>query len=447
MHISKHNLKIKESSVKQYKMEKFNYTDVTDPCIKCGKCKPVCTIFNINKDETTSPRGFLDLLGAYEKGELDLDANAKEIFESCFLCTNCVEACPIDLPTDMVIEQVRNEIAKKFGIAWYKKLFFFLLRHRKIMDLMSKLGYVFQTCGLKIDKEKQSALPRFSLPIVKKERALPFADKTSFLNKYPAFIKNSKEEHTDTKNKVAIFIGCMGNYTYTNIGDSLIKILRHLEIDVMIPKKQACCGAPAYFTGDFDTVDHLIKKNIKYFETFIDEVDAIIIPEATCSAMINIDWVHFLHDQPEWKKRAQKIAPKVKMATLWLEKNTKLKDILASKGKNVNDLVTYHDPCHAKKMQGISSEPRALLSQNYEIKEMSDPNRCCGFGGVTMQSEKYHLAKAAGMPKAAMIKETKANIVSAECSACRMQITNSLHVSDVQDVIFKNPIELIAEAL
>ena len=79
--------------------------------------------------------------------------------------------------------------------------------------------------------------------------------------------------------------------------------------------------------------------------------------------------------------------------------------------------------------------------------EMSDSNRCCGFGGVTMQSEKYHFAKAAGLPKAAMIKETKASIVSAECSACRMQITNSLHNSKVEDVVFKNPIELIAASL
>jgi len=349
----------------------------------------------------------------------------------------------------MVIEQVRNEIAKKYGIAWYKKAFFFLLRHRTIMDIMAKLGYVFQTCGLKTDDKKQSALPRFSLPIVKKDRALPFADKTSFLKKYPAVINNSSNvnENSDVKNKVAIFIGCMGNYAYTNIGDSLVKILKKLELDVIIPKKQLCCGAPAYFTGDFDTVDYLIKKNITYFETFIDDVDAIIIPEATCSAMINIDWVHFLHDQPEWKERAASIAPKVQMATKWLENNTKLKDILVSKNRNITDLVTYHDPCHAKKMQGISKEPRSLLSQNYEMKEMSDSNRCCGFGGVTMQSEKYHLARAAGMPKAAMIKETKANIVSAECSACRMQITNSLHVSDVKEVVFKNPIELIADVL
>jgi glycolate oxidase iron-sulfur subunit len=424
---------------------KFNFTAVSDDCIKCGKCKTVCTIFNVNQDETTSPRGFIDLLGAYKRDELELDTTAKDIFESCFLCTNCVEVCPNDLPTDMIIEQVRSDIAKQYGIAWYKRAFFFLLRHRKIMDLMAKLGWVFQTCGLKIDNQKQSGKFRLNLPIeLIKDRSLPFADRKSFLNTYPENIKYSQDKTKITK--VAIFIGCMGNYAYTNIGKSLLSILEKLEIDVMIPKKQKCCGAPAYFTGDFDTVDHLVKKNIEYFETFIDDVDAIIIPEATCSAMINIDWEHFLHDQPDWKERAKKIAPKVQLATKWLENNTQLKSMLKSNGKTMNEIVTYHDPCHAKKMQGVYKEPRNLISQNYQIDEMSDSNECCGFGGVTMQSEKYHFAKAVGSKKASMINNTKANIVSAECSACRMQITDSLGRTDT-NVVFKNPIELIAEVL
>jgi len=429
-------------------VNKFDYTTISDDCVKCGKCKPVCTIFNINQDETTSPRGFIDLLGAYKRDELELDKTAKDIFESCFLCTNCVEVCPNDLPTDMIIEQVRSDIAKKYGITWYKKLFFFLLRHRKTMDFLSKLGWMFQTCALKLDEKKQSALPRFSLPIVKKDRALPFADGKSFLKKYPEniYAKNKKDEE-GKKNRVAIFIGCMSNYTYTNTGDSLVKILQKLDLDIFIPKKQLCCGAPAYFTGDFDTVDYLVKKNIEYFETWIDEVDAIVIPEATCSAMINQDWEHYLHNQPQWKERAKKIAKKVYMATKWLENNTKLNELLQNSNKQFDKLVTYHDPCHAKKMQGVWKEPRNLLSKNYQLKEMSDSNRCCGFGGVTMQTEKYEFAKAAGLPKAAMIKETQAQIVSAECSACRMQLTNALHLGKVDEVEFKNPIELIAEAL
>ncbi|WP_373000161.1 (Fe-S)-binding protein [Sulfurimonas sp.] len=419
--------------------EIFDYANITDDCVKCGKCIPVCTIHNVNADEVTSPRGFLDLLGAYQRGKLDLDKNVKDIFESCFLCTNCVDVCPKSLPTDMVIEQVRSDIAQKFGIAWYKKAFFLLLRHRWMNDLAFKLGWVFQTCGFKIKADIDSMNSRFSIPMLKADRLLPSLRKTSFLNTYPENINNGG------KRKVAIFIGCLGNYNYKDVGTGLLEILGHLEIDAFLAKNQKCCSAPAYFTGDFDTVDYNAKFNIEYFESFSSDVEAIIVPEATCSAMLKIDYEHYFHDQPEWKARAAAIKGKIFMATEWLQHHTHLEQLLKTKKKDTK-IVTYHDPCHAKKMQGIHAEPRNLISKNYNIVEMSDPNVCCGFGGVTMQSEKYHFAKAAGIPKAAMIKNTHADVVSAECSACRMQINASMSYADVETV-FKNPIELIAEAL
>jgi len=420
----------------------FNFSQTSDECIKCGKCIPVCTIHQVNPDEVTSPRGFIDLLGAYQQGNLNLDKNAKDIFESCFLCTACVEVCPNSLPTDMVIEEVRADIADKFGIAWFKRAFFTLLRHRWLMDIMMKLGYTFRTCGFSNDTKRGGIIPRFPMPLIKSGRLLPSLGKTSFLNKYPQEIKHGG------KRRVAIFIGCLANYNYTTVGDSLIDILQELGIDAFIPKDQLCCSAPAYFTGDFYTVETLTKKNIEYFETFIDDVEAIIIPEATCSAMIKHDWETFLnnHQMQDWAYRAKQLNKKIFMATEWLEENTDLKERLAKKGKTISETITYHDACHAKKVQGIHKQPRDLLSQNYTITEMSDSDRCCGFGGVTMQTEKHHLAEAVGKPKAAMIEETKATIVSAECSACRMQIGNSLKQAEV-DVVFKNPVELIAKAL
>ena len=57
------------------------------------------------------------------------------------------------------------------------------------------------------------------------------------------------------------------------------------------------------------------------------------------------------HDQPEWKQRAIAIKPMIYMATEYLSKNTKLKELLKSK-KRLDVLVTYHDPCHARKNAG-----------------------------------------------------------------------------------------------
>ena len=420
----------------------FNFSETSDACIKCGKCIPVCTIHQINPDETTSPRGFIDLLGAYQKGALELDKNAKGVFESCFLCTNCVDVCPNSLATDMVIEEVRADIAQKFGIAWFKKAFFFLLRHRLVMDLAMKFGYVFKTCALAKDEKERGLFARFNLPLIKKGRLLPSMGKTSFLNAYPEQINQGK------KQKVAIFIGCLANYNYTSIGDSLVEILKALDIEIYIPKKQLCCGAPAYFTGDSASVEYLIEKNLNYFETFMDEYDAMLIPEATCSAMIKHDWEVFCknNQRNELVPRIKKLLPKIHMATQWLHNKTNLSDILKAKGITLDATVTYHDPCHARKVQGIYQEPRNLLSPNYNLIEMSDPNRCCGFGGVTIQTEKFHLAQLAGKPKASMIQDTKATYVSAECSACRMQLSEALSDAKVE-TIFKNPLELIAEAL
>ncbi|WP_457561400.1 (Fe-S)-binding protein [Caminibacter sp.] len=419
----------------------FKFSDVSDMCIKCGKCIPGCTIHRVNPDEATSPRGFLDILKGVEEGEIEIDKTFKDTVESCFLCNQCVEVCPNSLPTDFMIENARNLVAKKFGIAPWKKAFFFMLRHRWAYDLISKLGFYFQSCGFKIEEKKKSIRSRFSLPMLERGRLLPAFRKKTFLKKYPEEIKVSG------KRRVAIFIGCLANYNYTEVGDALVKILKFLDIDIFIPKKQACCGAPAYFTGDFDTTEYLIKKNIEYFESFIDEVEAILVPEATCTAMLRKDYEEYIHHHmdEEWLKRYKKIQNKIFGTTEWLYKHTDLEKRLEEKNKKITTL-TYHDACHFGKVFNIREEPRSLLNKVATINEMEDPDVCCGFGGITIQSEKFHLARKEGLIKAEMIKKVDAEVVSAECSACRMQITE--HLDKVGDnKLFKHPLEIIAKAI
>ena len=420
-------------------MQKFDFSAISDMCVKCGKCKPNCTIFKISGDEVRSPRGFLDLIGAYNRGEMKLDKNAKSIFESCFLCTNCVEACPASLPVDEMIENVRFDLAQKYGISWYKRLFFYLLRHRWVMDFAARLGYVFKSCGFR-EHDNDTMQPKFALPMLKKERLLPNPSKKSFLNSHPEIIKNGERQ-------VGIFIGCMANYAYTDTGEGLLKILKELGISAHLMKKQVCCAAPAYFTGDFATVEANAKKNIAYFEKVLESCEAIICPEATCSAMLKVDYERFFEHDEHWKERAKKVMSKLYLATEYFVKFTNLEQILEQKteGKEKPALV-YHDPCHARKMQGVWREPRALLSRIFTLKNSGDEISCCGFGGVTTQSQNYHLARAAGLSRANTLSKAGANVVSAECSACKMQLNNSLNLAS-SELRCKNPIELIASVL
>ena len=415
----------------------FDYAKYAENCVKCAKCVPTCTIHRVSRDETTSPRGFIHLLSCVQNGSLKLDKQAKKIFESCFLCTHCVSVCPSKVPTDLMIEQARAEIKAQLGMAFYKKAIFFILKRRGLMNLLARLGFVFKVCGFA--EEKNGMRARFSMPMIKKDRLLPSLKSRSFLETYPERID------FDGERQVAIFIGCFANYVYTSVGDSLLYILKRLKINAFIPKDQLCCGAPSYFTGDLETTKWLIKYNIEYFELFIDTVEAVLVPEATCSSMIIHDWLRVLEGEPQWQERARKIIAKVVIASKWLHKETDLLKLLPeNEGEKL--VVTYHDPCHAKQTQGVFKEPRALIGKGYTLREMENADQCCGFGGLTIQSDRFELAQMAGREKSAMIIATGADIVSAECSACRLQLGNALFERH-SDMDFAHPLELAAQQL
>lgn len=354
----------------------------------------------------------------------------------------------MNLPIDVVIARARVDIAKQYGIPLYKRIAFYLLGKRSVLNFLFSLGYYFNPCLFK--KEKGWQKLRFKLPKIGDRVIMPLNSR-SFLQTYKG-VQQSKRNDSPKRRKVGIYIGCLSNYNYKNVGVSLLAILDRLGIDAMILERQECCGAPAFFSGDIGNTTRLIKKNLDYLVPFLDEIEALLIPEATCAAMLSHDWQNALHiesevhgtDNSHYLNELAKLTNKAFMASKWIHDNTHIQELLDKSGKQ-DVAITYHDPCHARKVLGVFKEPRALL-QNFKIQEMSDCQTCCGFGGVTIQSEKYHLAKAVGDKKAASIAQSGAQIVSAECSACRMQIDDSMARNNVS-ATFKHPLELIAQSL
>ena len=94
--------------------------------------------------------------------------------------------------------------------------------------------------------------------------------------------------------------------------------------------------------------------------------------------------------------------------------------MLAKSGKKIDQIVTYHDPCHAKNARCLE-EPRELLKQNYVLTEMSDQIDVVDLVELLCKLKNMIFAKAAGSPKAAMIRDTKStncemlNVVHVEC--------------------------------
>ena len=442
--------------------------DIASACVKCGKCIPTCTTYQLHKDEVHSPRGFLESIYQYTQGNLTLDASLQNALDTCFLCNHCVSSCPISLPIDGAIEQMRMRAKKSL----FKRFYFFLLRHRWCMDWVFRFVAFIPPCAFRGSGSNLLGL-RFA--------------KKPFLNRYACYVgqgavgsraerseigqnragqsvvgrsstegsergkagQKARLEQNLKKQRVGIFIGCLGNYNYPSMGESLLKILEILGIGVLLPK-QECCGAPAYFGGDLETSLLLVQRNIAHLESIINEVDAILIPEATCAAVMLKDWGEILQlgrAGEEWQARLSRLIPKMSMATPWLYHATALPVLLARCGKQ--DLTfTYHDPCHAAGVLGITQEPRALLGANYRFLPLEDSTRCCGFGGVGIQMGHSALARRAGERKADAILASGAGVVSAECSACRVQITASLAKSSAKEKpAFAHPLELIAKAL
>ncbi|MDM7917611.1 MAG: heterodisulfide reductase-related iron-sulfur binding cluster [Methanosarcina sp.] len=91
--------------------------------------------------------------------------------------------------------------------------------------------------------------------------------------------------------------------------------------------------------------------------------------------------------------------------------------------KPVNMRVTYHDPCHLVRGQGIRDEPREILNKikGLEFVEMDIPDQCCGAGGG-VRSGKPEIAADLGRKKAKMIEKLDVDAVVTICPFCENNI-------------------------
>lgn len=220
--------------------------------------------------------------------------------------------------------------------------------------------------------------------------------------------------------KVALFITCLVDQLFPNVGVSVVKVLREAGCDVAFDDRQTCCGQPAFNTG-------YRKEARKFAEAFIaifDEtaVDAIVTPSGSCAAMVRHFPDLFPNDEP-WRRRAERIAAETYEFTEFLVNVLRRTDFDAS----FSGRMTWHDACHALRDLNLKTEPRELLRhvRKAELVEMRDCESCCGFGGTF--SVKYpEISVAILDKKIAAIEESNVDAVVSCDSSCLMQIGGRL---------------------
>ena len=179
----------------------------------------------------------------------------------------------------------------------------------------------------------------------------------------------------DTKKTVTLFIQCLVDGIYPEVGEAVVRIFRKLGISLICPTRQTCCGQPAFNAGYRREAAVAAKRFIDIFEA----ADAIVCPSGSCVTMVRHHYPQLFDDGDPWLQRARKVAAKTFELTEYLVDVLGVEDL----GARYDGAVTYHDSCHLLRNLRIQSQPRKLLAKisGAEFIEMHDADRCCGFGG------------------------------------------------------------------
>ena len=175
--------------------------------------------------------------------------------------------------------------------------------------------------------------------------------------------------------RVALFVTCLVDLIRPSVGFAAAKLLEDAGLAVEVPL-QACCGQPAYNSGDRATSREIAEQVIEAFAPY----PHVVVPSGSCAGMLKVHYPRLFRDDPNRLRQAEAFAAKT------FELVSFLVDVLGltSVSTEYTGKVTYHDACSGLRELGVKAQPRKLLAsiRGLELKEMQDADVCCGFGGT-----------------------------------------------------------------
>lgn len=201
--------------------------------------------------------------------------------------------------------------------------------------------------------------------------------------------------------RVALFVTCIVDQALPEVGVAAVRLLRRAGYEVDFPMSQTCCGQPFYNSGFRDEARRLAQRMIEIFGPY----EAVVAPSGSCTAMVRVEFPHLFDELPGWRRRALRLAAKTYELSEFLVNVAGWQPEQSAAGLQ----VTYHDSCHMNRLLHLHDEPRSLLrAAGAQIVEMSESDRCCGFGGLfsirmpevsnAMTAEKLRQAEESGAP-------------------------------------------------
>ena len=386
--------------------------DIKD-CLRCGKCKPVCTTHIPRANLLYSPRNKILATGLMIEAFLYEEQTRRgislhhweemnDVADHCTVCHRCVTPCPVNIDFGDVTVRMRGILKsrgqRKSRPATAASMAFLNAKDPRTIKLMRKgmiewgygaqrLGHnVFKKIGLAGTKGKVpdanpktrpahtrdlSSIPAQVVHFVKKPMpgALPSKTTRAMLgledDKVVPIIRDPQkvDENSDA---VFYFPGCGSERLFSQIGMATMAMLYHAGAQTVLPPGYICCGYPQTSNGDIEKGQQITTENRVLFHRVANtlnymDIKTVIVSCGTCMDQL-------------LKYEFEQIFPGCRLLDIHeylLEKGYKLDGVDGVQ-------YMYHEPCHTpmKSHDGtkVASE---LMGQEVELND-----RCCGEAGT-----------------------------------------------------------------
>jgi L-lactate dehydrogenase complex protein LldE len=215
--------------------------------------------------------------------------------------------------------------------------------------------------------------------------------------------------------RVALFVTCIVDQVFPNVGLAIADVLERLGYEIDFPAAQTCCGQPAFNSGFWDEA----RPAARHFLDTFEHADYIVAASGSCASMCGHHFADLFQNDPQQLERARRLDARLFEFSRFLLDVAKTDDL----GARFEHTVTYHDSCHALRELGVKAGPRQLLSKvrGLTLKEMDAAEECCGFGG-TFSVKFPEVSGGMARTKIDSILRTGASHVVSIDSSCLMQL-------------------------
>lgn len=240
----------------------------------------------------------------------------------------------------------------------------------------------------------------------------------------------------ETSGKVAIFATCFGNYNEPDLGEDMVRVLRHNGIQVRLVDREQCCAMPKLELGDLESVAKAKDVNLPILARLVDQGWDIMAPVPSCVLMFRQELpLLFPHDD-----QVQKVGNAIYDPFEYLMLRHKAGKLKTEFGQSLGT-VAYHVACH-QRVQKIGMKTRQCLElvPDTEVKAIE---RCSGHDGTYgVKTRSYDTAKKIARPVVNRVKQAGADHYGSDCPMAGRFIEHGLADGSVTE----HPISLLRKA-